>query len=97
MFDSELFLGFPLHSLYEAKLEEIPHSLRIFFIQDHPDYLQQVTHDGISYLGKQLEKTIDLRTLDALEVHIFSLLKRLVPEYPYENTPLTFLPLTINS
>lgn len=94
MFETQLFLAYPLNSQYEAKLEQIPHSLRVFFIQDHPDYLQQITHNGIPYLGKQLEKVIDLRTLDSLEAHIISLLKRLVPDHPYENDTLTFLPLT---
>lgn len=92
MLDCQLFLGLPLTDSYRQELSQLPASVHDVFIQNSSSsYLQQVESEGIVYLGKFLGSSLDLATLDVLEVHIYSLLKRLISDYPYEQHPLLLL------
>lgn len=91
MMDYQLFLGFPLHSSYSAKLQLTPTEVRSTFIQNHPDYLQSLNHEGTAYLGKFVGVHIDLISLDLVKTNIYSLLRRLVPDYPYETSSLCLI------
>lgn len=86
MLDYHLFFGFPLNSVYQDTLNKIPSNLRSLFIQNHSDYLQQVEYNGSVYLGKNLGPYIEYNTLDMAEANIYSLLRRLIPDYPYEDS-----------
>ena len=51
-------------------------------------YLEEVDFQGIRYLGKYVNNEEPLANLDLLEANIFSILKKLVSEYPYQDTHL---------
>lgn len=95
MFDTLLFLGFPLCDSYQKKLNQLSSVERDLFIQpgDSP-YLQQIENEGILYLGKYLGSSIDMGALDLMYAHIYSLLKKLVPHFSYEQYPLLLLALS---
>lgn len=99
MFDTILFLGFPLTDAYRLALLAIPSVERDLFIQNQdpfqPDspYLQKIEHEGIEYLGKYLGSSIDMATCDLSYFHILSLLKKLIPHFPYEQHSLFMLAL----
>lgn len=94
MFDYQLFLGLPLSDSYQQELRQIPASTRDVFIQSQSSpYLQQVESEGTLYLGKYLGSSIEVASLDSLQAHIYSLLKRLVSHYSYEEHPLLLLVL----
>jgi len=40
--DYQLFLGFPLSPSYQEKLNQVPSHQREVWIQQDPDYLQQI-------------------------------------------------------
>lgn len=88
MLDSQLFFGFPVDSTYQALLDKKSPSLLSLFIKDHPDYLYYIEERGTRYLGKKIGPRLEVSKLDLNQNHIYSLLKRLVPEYPYETIPL---------
>lgn len=98
MFDTILFLGLPLSNSYQLALLQLPSAEQEIFIQnqgafqDSP-YLQKIEHEGIEYLGKYLGSSIDMATLDLSYSHIVSLLKKLIPQFPYEQNPLFLLAL----
>lgn len=94
MLDYQLFLGFPLHSTYQISLEKSSPALRNLFIQNNSDYLCQIEYKGIVYLGKPAGSIVDVQRLESLEENIYSLLRRLVPEYAYEQTPLLLFPIS---
>lgn len=96
MIDFQLFLGFPLFSSYKIDLEALEPALRSFFIQNHPDYLQSVEFNGIKYLGKPLPSLVELSDVELLEANIYSLLRQLVKDHPYQETALCLLALPIN-
>lgn len=79
--DQTLFIGFPLTDSYIAELDKLPSSLKEVFIS--AEYLQKVTKDETSYLGKKIDSPFDLADLESTEMHIISLLKKLVPNYTY--------------
>ncbi len=98
MFDYQLFLGLPLSASYQEELHVLPDSVRNTFIQrEVSPYLQVVEHEGVMYLGKFAGASVELAALDALQTHIYSLLKKLIPHYPYENHPLLLLALGVPS
>lgn len=92
MFNTQLFFGLPLEDFYQHALDQLSLSERELFIQNqHSPYLQQIESEGILYLGKYLGSFIELTTLDSLQAHIYSLLNKLVPNYPYKQHPLLLL------
>lgn len=94
MFETELFLGFPLSESFQQALTLLPETERALFIQNKPSpYLQQIESDGKLFLGKSLGASLELSALEACNSHILSLLKKLVPSFPYEHHPLLLLAL----
>lgn len=90
-FNTLLFLGFPISSDFASRLNCTPEPILHSFIQDHPDYLQKIEHQGMEYIGKSLEFPVDTRLLELIEANIYSLLRRLVADYSYETTPLCLI------
>lgn len=91
MFDYQLFLGFPLSPSFQSQLESVSAELKVSFIQNHSDYLQFLEHEGISYLGKFLGFQVELPSLELTKTNIYSLLRLLIPDYPYDQVPLCLL------
>lgn len=93
MLTAELFLGFPVDGLFAGQLEKTnPHLVREF-INETGEYLLEIQHHQMRYIGKKAGFIIELPKLELLQKNIYSLLKRLVPNFPYEETPLYLLSL----
>ncbi|MFI0434143.1 MAG: hypothetical protein ACH350_00250 [Parachlamydiaceae bacterium] len=98
MFDTQLFLGFLLFDTYLVKLRSLSDSERALFIQhEDPAYLQLVVNQGVEYLGKYLGQSVDMATVDLSSSHIYSVLRKLVPDFPYKDHPLVLFALPIHS
>lgn len=93
MFDAELFMGFPITSEFALLLDSVSPEIKKLFIQENPDYLREVSHNGHSYLGKFAGKIGEASSLELLENNIISLLKKLVPDYPYQQSSLVIFPI----
>jgi hypothetical protein len=91
IFDYQLFLGFPLSDIYLSQLSQLSPELCSVFIKNHSDYLHQVEIEGKIYLGKYLGPFVDFSSLELIQNNIYSLLKRLIANYPYESYPLVLL------
>lgn len=90
----QLFLGFPLSSEFASKLEKTnPYAVSLF-IQEKGDYLHEVNFKNGKYLGKFVNNLADFSELELLEANIFSILKKLVPNYPYEQNPLVLFTIS---
>jgi len=98
MFETVLFLGIPLSSSYQLLLDQLPLAERELFISSSDSsYLQKVENNGGEYLGKYLEQPVDMSTLELSNAHVYSLLKKLIPHFPYEDHPLFLLALQAQS
>ena len=94
MFDAELFLGFPVDALYSRQIEKANPHVVAQFIQKKGDYLQEATYDEMRFIGKEVGKIVTIPQLKQLEQNVYSILKKIVPEFPYNETPLYLFPVT---
>lgn len=93
MFESKLFLGFPVHGEFAKKFHELDPEIIEIFIQADSAYLEKTTFKETLYLGKYVQDISNLQSLEQLESNVYSLLKKIVPGYPFEETPLLLFPL----
>lgn len=93
LLDYELFLGYPIDTDYQNKLDALQPSLKNLFIQDHADYLKIIEYQGTNYLGKSLGRSMDTQSLELLKDNIFSILNRLIPQSAYESEKILLLPI----
>lgn len=91
---AQLFLGIPVDALLAEKLAIIPPQILQLYICEGDNYLQKIEDHGISYLGKHIENCVELSSLQLLEANVYSLLKKIVPDYPYHATPLVILAIS---
>lgn len=90
---SRLFFGFLVEGSFALQLALVAEDLQNFIIQNQDPYLYKVSHEGKTYLGKYVESELNLATLELVETNIFSLLKKLLPDYPYHDSELFLIPI----
>lgn len=95
MFELELFLGFPIDEAYKQMLAKADPSVVSLFIQPGQNYLQKIIYEDIHYLGKFAGKINESSNLDLLAENIYSLLKKITPDYPCQNVPLILFPASL--
>lgn len=88
MLEVQLFLGFPVDKIFSQELEKINPVIAKQFIQRGENYLQEITHDGMPFLGKYAGKMATPLQLELLEANIYSLLRKIVPDFSYQEVPL---------
>jgi hypothetical protein len=93
MFERKLFLGCQVDASFEKHLSKTSPQLISLFIQPKGEYLHQMIYQDQRYLGRFITSPSNLSEIELLELHVFSLLKRLVPDYSYENAPLWLFPI----
>ncbi len=93
MTKAHIFLGFPLDDACAAALEGLDPAFKKLYIQDDAAYLQEIVHNEQRYLGKIVMQTESLDALELLQDNIYSLLKKLVPDYPFRDEPLQLFPI----
>lgn len=93
MFERKLFLGYLIDACYEKHLSKANPQLLSLFTSPNGEYLHQLLHQDQNYLGRFLPSPHSLSDIELLKPHIFSLLKRLAPDYTYENSQLWLFPV----
>ncbi|PJD94725.1 MAG: hypothetical protein CK425_10815 [Parachlamydia sp.] len=93
MLSARLFLGFPVNSHFAAQLSLVNPDIVRYFVQQNGEYLIEVSYLNQLYLGKYIEGVANFAQLELLETHIYSLLKRIAPEFAYREVPLILFPL----
>jgi hypothetical protein len=91
MFEYQLFIGFPKDPIFEKELQKINPHLIQQFLKSESEYLEEIQYQGMSYLGKRLGKLVKISEISLLEANIYSILKILVPQFPYDETPLMLI------
>lgn len=93
MQEASLFFGFPINGLYATALAAVNEKVYRMFVGNNGSYLEEIDYKSQRYLGKSLPTLVDSAELELLQLNIYSLLKKLVPDFAYEATPLHLLPL----
>jgi len=80
---AELFLGFPLTETLKSEFSKV--DARLFDM--YP--LKQIDHEGVSFLGKDVGPSSDITKIKLLEANIYSILAKILPDYPFKNESLS--------
>lgn len=90
----DMFFGFPVDERFANALKSLDPRLINLYVQEGEDtYLQSIENEGNKYLGKPVGIITETSTLELLQLNIYSILKKLVPDFPYESTPLELVPI----
>lgn len=95
MYNAQLFLGIPLAGGLQAALAQADESLVSAFVNDHGEYLQEVSHGGQRYLGKFGGDVCDVDQLALLQANIYSMLDKLLPSAACRKIPLVLFPAVV--
>jgi hypothetical protein len=87
-----LFIGFPIEGTFSQLLDQVNPTLKKTFIQSEGDYLQEIGHEGRRFLGKSVEGPYEVDALELCQENVYSLLRKLAPEFPFEDHPLVLFP-----
>lgn len=93
LINSTLFLGFSVDEAFASALEKHKPEYISLFIHSRDAYLEEVHFQGVRYLGKYMNNEEPLIQLELLEANIFSILKKLVPDYDYSGSNLILFAL----
>lgn len=93
MFEKEIFIGFPVDSLFEKELAKANQNVVAAFIQESNDYLQECLYENQRYIGKKAGANLSIAQIQLLEKNVYSLLRKIVPDFPYEETSLYLFPV----
>lgn len=92
MFEYCLFFAFRLNEQDRNALNKVPNLVKDLFISNRSsDYLQVIEVDGNFYLGKFLAECFSSAALETIGKNIHSLIKRLLPGYPFDESSLILL------
>lgn len=88
MYSVKLFLGLLITDELHSALSEVDRKILSLFVGSEENYLKEIKKNEKQYLGKCIDKPIDLPSLDLLQKNIYSLLKKIVSDYPFEKKSL---------
>ena len=94
MFESRLFLGYPIRGPFQKEYQNLNQEILDIFIQPNSVYLEKIQFNGTTYLGKYVPVISNLQSLELLEANVYILLKKLHPSFPFQDTPLTLFPIS---
>jgi hypothetical protein len=93
MFIAQLFMGVVVEGPFAAQFSAANPQLVALFLSPDREYLLEIQHEGKRYLGKTVSKSTDLASLEQMEANIVSLLRKIVPEYAYDQMEMVIFPL----
>lgn len=77
----QLFFGLPITEDVNIQLAQShPPTMALFISEGTGLYLEQRSHQGVSYLGKSLRAPASYEMLKSIEQHVYSLLCRILKE-----------------
>jgi hypothetical protein len=89
--DQLLFCGVKLTPRLKAGLAQAPQTLKDQFIGNPSGDLLVVSYLQEDYLGKPVGAKSDYTSLELVESHIHSVLKKLMPDFDYRQHPAVLL------
>ena len=96
--DLQLFFGFHVDASFEDALSEAnPHAIQLFINNNSSDYLHEVLHEEKRYIGKFAGEMSSPQALELLQANIYSITKKLIPNYNFNLNPAVLLVTTADS
>lgn len=89
-----LFLGYCTSPDLDQALSSVdPRKVDLFIQGENAQCLSEVVYCGERYIGKFANQISSVEHLALLETNIFSILKKLVPAFPFEDVQLLLFPI----
>lgn len=88
MQDVHVFIGMPLEGLFLATYEAVPAQKRALFVGKDETSLREIQYQDKKYVGRFVPAMSSITDLEMIEQNVFSVLKRLTPEFHFDETPL---------
>jgi hypothetical protein len=79
MFQTELFIGFPVDDSLQKGLNRMRPEVADYWINNQKDYLHKAEMENQLFIGKYLEECETTNRLNLVETNIVSLIQKLVP------------------
>lgn len=92
---AELFLGFPLTESLMNKIQGLDPRAFDMYVNEKGPYLKKIEYGNQSFLGKSVGSSADIAKIKLLEANIFSILAKILPDYPFKNDPLLLFATTL--
>jgi hypothetical protein len=89
-----LFIGFQIDALLEVSFKKTSSHLFSLFTSGG-DYLVKIDESESSYVGKSLPDYSSMEDVEAIAMNVKSLASRLAPDYPFEETRLILLKISV--
>lgn len=87
----KLFVGLPFSGEVALFLEKLPPEIYALYFHSYESYLHVQSVDGRSYIGKEAPHPISLEQLSQLKENIFSILKKVIPDYSVSHQSLKLI------
>lgn len=86
-------MGVAIEGSFAARYAAANPQIAALFLNPEREYLLEIQHEGKTYLGKTISTSADLASLGQMEANIVSLLKKIVPDYSYDDMEFVLFPL----
>ncbi|MBN2001257.1 hypothetical protein JW935_27180 [candidate division KSB1 bacterium] len=78
-----IFVGLKISEKLNDELEASKESMKPFFKDNNPDYLQIIQFDNNEYIGKAVESGVSLENLSNILMNVKTMLKMISPKFFY--------------
>ncbi len=89
-----IFVGIQINEKLQNQLDSSKTSMKQFFEENSPEYLQIVQIDSDEYLGKTSENCITVETLTNLYMNIKTMLKMICPKFIFSDSAIKVIALS---
>ena len=78
---NNLFVGMKINDKLREQLDDTKVSMKPFFNNNDPEYLQIVQMDNDDYIGKIVENGVSLEILNNILLNIKTMLRMIIPKF----------------
>ena len=89
-----IFVGIKTNERLHDQLDSSKTSMKPFFEDNNPEYLQIVQIDNNEYIGKTLESGATLENLSNILMNVKTMLKMICPQFFFSDDAIKIMALT---
>jgi len=89
-----IFIGIQINEKLQDQLDSSKPSMKQFFEENNPEYLQIVQIDSDEYIGKISENCTTIETLTNITMNMKSMLKMICPKFIFSDSAIKVIALS---
>jgi hypothetical protein len=91
---NRIFVGIKTGERLREQLDSSKKSMKPFFNENNPEYLQLLQIDGNEYIGKVIESGVSLEILSNVLMNVKTMLKMICPKFFFADDAIKIMALT---